>query len=104
MDWMFLILAGIFEIVWASSLKYTEGFTKLTPSIFTVAAMLISFWFLSLSLKTLPLSISYAVWTGIGIVGSVFFGILWLGEPASVLRLFFIILILIGIVGLKISM
>lgn len=101
MEWIILVLAGIFEVVWASGLKYTEGFTKMIPSSLTIGAMIISFWLLSLSFKTLPLSTSYAVWTGIGTVGTVIFGIMWLGESADPFKLFFVLLILIGIVGLK---
>lgn len=103
MEWIILTLAGFLEIVWAVGLKYTDGFTKLVPSVFTIVAMLLSFWLLSLSLKTLPLGISYAVWTGIGIMGTAIFGILWLGESASVLKIVFISLILIGIIGLNVS-
>lgn len=103
MEWIFLTLAGLFEIVWASGLKYTEGFTKLIPSAITIAAMIISFWLLSLSLRTLPLGISYAIWTGIGTVGTVIFGIMWLGESASIIKIIFILMILIGIIGLKVS-
>lgn len=103
MEWIILTLAGLLEIAWAVGLKYTDGFTKLVPSVFTIVAMLLSFWLLSLSLKTLPLGISYAVWTGIGIMGTVIFGIMWLGESASVLKIVFISLILIGIIGLNVS-
>ena len=103
MEWIVLILAGILEIVWAVGLKYTEGFTKITPSIVTIIAMFLSFWLLSISMRTLPLSISYAIWTGIGTVGTVIFGIMWLGESSSVIKIFFISLILIGILGLKVS-
>jgi quaternary ammonium compound-resistance protein SugE len=103
MEWMILILAGIFEILWAVGLKYTEGFTKLIPSLFTVTTAVLSFLLLSLAMRTLPLSISYAIWTGIGTIGTVMFGILWLGESASFMKLGFILLILVGIVGLKLS-
>ncbi len=103
MEWIILTLAGIFEIVWAVGLKYTEGFTKFIPSSITVIAMLLSFWLLSISMRTLPLGVSYAVWTGIGTVGTVIFGIVWLGESASIIKIIFLFLILIGIIGLKIS-
>lgn len=103
MNWIALLLAGIFEVVWAVGLKYTEGFTKLLPSILTIAAMIISFWLLSFSLRTLPLGTSYAIWTGIGTVGTVILGIFWFGESAEFVKLVCIVLILIGIVGLKIS-
>lgn len=101
MNWIYLIIAGLFEIVWAVGLKYSEGFTRVIPTTFTVATMLLSFWFLSLAMRTLPLGTSYAIWTGIGTLGTVIFGIIWLGESASLLRLLFIGLILAGIVGLK---
>jgi quaternary ammonium compound-resistance protein SugE len=101
MDWLLLIVAGLFEIVWATGLKYTEGFTKTIPSLITVTAMIVSFWLLSLSLKTLPMGTAYAVWTGVGTVGTVIFGILWAGESAHALRIGCILLILAGIVGLK---
>lgn len=103
MEWIILTLAGIFEIVWAIGLKYTEGFTKFIPSSITVTAMLLSFWLLSIAMRTLPLGISYAVWTGIGTIGTVIFGILWLGESASIIKIIFISFILIGIIGLKVS-
>lgn len=103
MEWIILMLAGIFEIVWAIGLKYTEGFTKLIPSSITVAAMLLSFWLLSIAMRTLPLGISYAIWTGIGTIGTVIFGILWLGESASIIKIIFISFILMGIIGLKVS-
>lgn len=101
MEWFILALAGIFEIVWAVGLKYTEGFSKGIPSLITIGAMLLSVWLLSIAMRTLPLGISYAIWTGIGTVGTVIFGIIWLGESASALKLLFISLILIGILGLK---
>lgn len=103
MEWIILTLAGIFEIVWAVGLKYTEGFTKFIPSTITISAMLLSFWLLSISMRTLPLGISYAIWTGIGTIGTVIFGILWLDESASIIKIIFISLILIGIIGLKVS-
>lgn len=103
MEWIILTLAGIFEIVWAIGLKYTEGFTKFIPSSITVTAMLLSFWLLSIAMRTLPLGISYAIWTGIGTIGTVIFGILWLGESASIIKIIFISFILIGIIGLKVS-
>ena len=103
MEWLILTLAGIFEIVWAVGLKYTEGFTRIIPSTITVGAMLLSFWLLSIAMRTLPLGVSYAVWTGIGTVGAVIFGILWMGESASLLKIAFIALILIGVIGLQVS-
>jgi quaternary ammonium compound-resistance protein SugE len=101
MEWVILTLAGIFEIVWAVGLKYTEGFTKVIPSSITLIAMLLSFWLLSIAMRTLPLGTSYAVWTGIGILGTAIFGIVWLGESASVVKLLSILFILLGIMGLK---
>ena len=103
MEWIILTLAGIFEIVWAIGLKYTEGFTKFIPSSITVTAMLLRFWLLSIAMRTLPLGISYAIWTGIGTIGTVIFGILWQGESASIIKIIFISFILIGIIGLKVS-
>jgi quaternary ammonium compound-resistance protein SugE len=101
MAWFYLFIAGVFEVAWAIGLKYTEGFSRLMPSILTVAAMLVSFVFLSLALKTLPVGTAYAVWTGIGAVGTVIVGIILFAEPATVVRLAFVGLILAGIAGLK---
>ena len=101
MAWIQLVIAGIFEVVWATCLKYTDGFTKLVPSILTVVGMLISFYFLSSAIKTLPMGTAYAVWTGIGAIGAVLVGILFFNESKDVLRLIFVGFILIGIVGLK---
>ncbi|HSO06144.1 MAG TPA: quaternary ammonium compound efflux SMR transporter SugE [Pelomicrobium sp.] len=103
MPWLVLFLAGLFEVIWAVGLKYTAGFTKLWPSVGTVAAMLVSFWLLAVAMKSLPLGTAYAVWTGIGTVGTVILGIVLLGESASFVRLACIGLILAGIVGLKLS-
>lgn len=101
MAWVYLLLAGIFEIVWAISLKYTQGFTRLVPSFVTVMGMGVSFYFLSMSLKTLPIGTAYAIWTGIGALGTVLIGMFFLGEPRDWIRLVFVFLILVGIVGLK---
>lgn len=101
MEWVMLALAGIFEIVWAISLKYTEGFTNLIASIINLVTMFLSIWFLSVAMRTLPLGISYAVWTGIGTIGTVLFGIFWLEESASMAKIVFTSLIVIGIVGLQ---
>jgi quaternary ammonium compound-resistance protein SugE len=103
MTWMILILAGLLEVVWAVGLKYTEGFTKLIPSALTLAAMAGSVGLLGLALRTLPLGTAYAIWTGIGTVGTVIYGIVMLNEPASVVRLTCIAMIVGGIIGLKIS-
>src|SRR5262245_2370203 len=101
MAWIYLLIAGLFEVAWAIGLKYTEAFTRLIPSLWTVASMVVSFVFLSLALKTLPVGTAYAVWTGIGAVGTVALGIYLFDEPATALRLTCIGLILSGIVGLK---
>ncbi len=101
MAWVVLILAGLFEIGWAVGLKYTEGFTRLYPTLLTVAAMVISLALLGVSLKSLPLGTAYAIWTGVGTVGTALLGIALFGEAASALRLACIGLIVMGIVGLK---
>lgn len=103
MAWLYLVVAGIFEVIWATSLKYTDGFTKLYPSIITIIGMIISFGFLSISLKTLPLGTAYAIWTGIGAIGTVIVGILLFGEVQSVARILFVVLIICGIIGLKLT-
>ena len=103
MTWIVLILAGLLEVVWAVGLKYTEGFTKLIPSVFTLAAMAGSVGMLGLALRALPLGTAYAIWTGIGTVGTVVYGIVMLNEPAGVVRLVCIAMIVGGIVGLKIA-
>ena len=101
MAWVYLLVAGLFEIGWAIGLKYTEGFSRLVPSLWTVAAMALSFIFLSLALKALPVGTAYAVWTGIGAIGTVILGIYLFDEPATAMRLGCIGLILSGIIGLK---
>jgi quaternary ammonium compound-resistance protein SugE len=101
MAWYYLIIAGLFEMGWAIGLKYTHGFTRLWPSIFTVAAMILSFQFLSKALKTLPVGTAYAVWTGIGAVGTTILGMVLFGESRDMMRLLCILLIVGGIVGLK---
>jgi quaternary ammonium compound-resistance protein SugE len=103
MSWVLLSIAGVFEVVWAIALKYTQGFTKLGPSIITIIGMIVSFGFLSLALKNIPIGTAYAVWTGIGAVGTVIIGMLLFGEPATTIRLLFIGLIVSGIVGLKLT-
>ncbi|OJU81743.1 MAG: QacE family quaternary ammonium compound efflux SMR transporter [Chlamydia sp. 32-24] len=103
MYWFFLLLAGLFEIGWAVGLKFTEGFTKLIPSTFTLIAMVFSLWFLSLSLKAIPIGTAYGIWTGIGTFGTALFGILYYGESTSILRIISFVLILAGIAGLKLS-
>ena len=101
MDWIFLIIAGFFEIAWAIGLKYTEGFSRAAPSALTVAAMVASFLFLSLALKTIPIGTGYAVWTGIGAAGTAVLGIFLFSESASLPRLLCIGIIIAGIAGLK---
>ena len=101
MAWLYLLIAGLFEVAWAIGLKYTEGFTRLVPSLWTVASMAISLLFLSLALKSLPVGTAYAVWTGIGAVGVAILGIVLFSEPANALRLGSIAMIIGGIVGLK---
>lgn len=103
MAWTILFVAGLFEVAWAIGLKYTEGFTRLVPSVLTLAAMGVSVALLALALKTLPVGTGYAVWTGIGIIGTALLGIAQFGEPATALRLGCIGLIVAGIVGLKLA-
>jgi quaternary ammonium compound-resistance protein SugE len=101
MAWIILVIAGLTEIGWAIGLKYTEGFTRLWPSVFTGLSMVLSIVLLGIALKTLPLGTAYAIWTGIGTVGTAILGIYLFGESAAVLRLVCIALIVAGIVGLK---
>lgn len=101
MTWLILFLAGLFEIGWAIGLKYTDGFTRLWPSVLTVVSMVVSVLLLGLALKELPVGTAYAVWTGIGAVGTAILGIILFGDPATAVRLACIGLILAGIVGLK---
>ena len=101
MAWGYLILAGILEVVWSTALKFSEGFSKLGWSGLTIVGMLASFAFLSQAMKTLPLGTSYAIWTGIGALGAVIVGIVLFKEPVTAARIFFVSLLLIGIIGLK---
>lgn len=101
MSWVYLFFAGLFEIGWAVGLKYTHGFTRLVPTVLTVAAMAVSLYLLGLALRTLPLGTAYAIWTGIGTVGTAILGIMLFSEPAEILRLMCIAMIAAGIVGLK---
>ena len=103
MNWLILVVAGLFEVGWAIGLKYTEGFTRLWPSVATGLCMLISVLLLGIAMKTLPVGTAYAVWTGIGTVGTALLGIALLGESADPLRLVCIGLIVAGIVGLKLA-
>lgn len=102
MAWLLLFIAGIFEIAWVIGLKYSDGFTKLVPSIFTISSMIVSMGLLAMAVKSLPVGTAYAVWTGIGAVGAAVLGIILFNESKEFLRLFFIFLIIIGIAGLKI--
>lgn len=103
MHWIYLFLAGILEIVWAIGLKYADGFTKLVPSVITGAALIASMVFLALALRAIPVGTGYAIWTGIGAVGTAILGIVLFAEPATVARLGCIGLIVAGIVGLKLA-
>ncbi len=103
MNWVYLFIAGLFEIAWAIGLKYTEGWSRLWPSLITAALMIASFYFLSLAVKTLPIGTAYAVWTGIGTVGAAILGMALFDEPADIIRVFCIMLIIAGIAGLKIT-
>ena len=103
MAWLMLVIAGLCEIVWATGLKHTAGFTRLWPSIVTITAMIVSIVLLGAAMKTLPVGTSYAVWVGIGAVGTAAMGILFLGESASAGRLASLALIVVGIVGLKLA-
>lgn len=102
MAWFLLFIAGIFEVGWAIGMKYTEGFTKLIPSVLTLASMFLSVYLLSMAIKEIPIGTAYAVWTGIGIAGTSVLGILIFHEPVEVLKIVFISMILIAVVGLKV--
>lgn len=103
MNWVILVVAGLFEIGWAIGLKYTEGFTRLWPTVGTVIAMLISLGLLGVAMRSLPVGTAYAVWVGVGAVGTAILGIVLFGESASAARLFSLALILAGIIGLKLA-
>lgn len=103
MNWLVLVLAGLFEIGWAIGLKYTHGFTRLWPSVATVLAMIVSIGLLGIAMKSLPVGTAYAVWVGIGALGTVVLGIVLLGEPANTLRIVSLVLIVAGIIGLKLG-
>ena len=103
MCWIFLGLAGILEMVWALALKYSDGFSRLWPSVITILALVGSFWLLALAMRQLPVGTAYAGWTGIGATGAVIFGMLFLGEPVTLLRVVSLIAVIGGIVGLKFS-
>lgn len=103
MAWIVLVIAGFFEVGWAIGLKYTEGFSRFWPSVGTIAAMVVSILLLAFAMRSLPAGTAYAVWTGIGAIGTVTLGIILFGEPATVARLACVGLILAGIVGLKLT-
>ncbi len=103
MSWKVLVVAGVFEVAWAIGLEYSDGFSKFWPSVFTVVALVISMALLAKSLRTLPVGTAYAVWTGIGAVGTATLGIVLFDEPADLLRIAFIGVIVVGIVGLHLA-
>jgi quaternary ammonium compound-resistance protein SugE len=103
MAWVVLVIAGLFEVGWAIGLKYTEGFTKLWPTAWTVLAMIVSLWLLGIAMKSLPVGTAYSVWVGVGATGTVIVGIVLLGEPANMPRLLSVALIVAGIIGLKLA-
>ena len=103
MAWVILLVAGLFEVGWAIGLKYTEGFSRLWPTVWTLAAMAVSVWLLGLAVRSLPVGTAYAVWTGVGAVGTVLFGIALFNEPVTPGRLVCVSLIIAGIVGLKLT-
>ena len=103
MTWFVLFFAGLLEVAWAVGLKYTEGFTKPIPSIATVASMAASVYFLSLAMRSLPMGVAYAVWVGVGLLGAAIVGVVLFEESCSPLKLFSLLLIVVGIVGLKLS-
>ena len=103
MAWIILFVAGLFEVGWAIGLKYTEGFTRLGPSTWTLSSMLISVWLLGIAMKSLPVGTSYSVWVGVGAVGTVILGIILFDEAANPARLISVSLIIAGIIGLKLA-
>ena len=103
MPWIILLIAALFEISWAVGLKFTDGFSRLWPSVATVLALIISVYLLEVASRSIPIGTAYAVWTGIGAVGTVICGILFFGDPTTLLRMFFLSLIIVGILGLKMT-
>jgi len=101
MSWIYLVIAGLFECGWAVGIKYTDGFTKVVPTVLTLLAMTISFWLLSIAMKTIPVGTAYAVWTGIGTIGVAILGMILFGESKEILRILSLLLIIVGIIGLK---
>lgn len=102
-SWIYLIIAGICEILWAVPLKFSEGFTKLVPSVITVVFLILSMIFLEQAIKGIPLGTAYACWTAIGAVGTVIVGMVFLNESTSIVRIFFLFLVIAGIIGLKLT-
>lgn len=103
MAWVYLIFAGLFEIVWATSMKLSDGFSKPSYTVLTIVTMVVSFWLLSLAMKTLPLGTAYTIWTGIGALGAFVVGIVWMGDAVSAVRILATVLIVLGLVLMKIS-
>ena len=103
MSWLYLVIAGVFEIVWAYAMKQSHGFTRLTPSIITIVAMLISFWLLAVAMRSIPLGTAYVIWTGIGAVGAFVVGIVFLAESLNALRMLAAVLIVSGLVLMQLS-
>jgi quaternary ammonium compound-resistance protein SugE len=103
MNWIILIVAGLFEVGWAIGLKYTEGFTRLWPTVWTIMAMIVSLGLLGIAMKGLPVGTAYSIWVGVGAVGTVILGIVLLGESAHITRMISVALIIAGIIGLKLS-
>lgn len=103
MSWLYLVIAGVFEIVWAYAMKQSHGFTRLTPSLITICAMLVSFWLLAVAMRSIPLGTAYTIWTGIGAVGAFVVGIIFLAEPLNALRMTAAVLIVSGLVLMKLS-
>jgi quaternary ammonium compound-resistance protein SugE len=103
MAWFYLILGGVFEIVWLIAMKYSQGFTKVVPTTIVILSLILSMWTVSLSIKTIPMGTAYAIWTGIGAAGAAVAGILLFGESKDLLRLGSIALVILGIIGLKLT-
>lgn len=103
MAWVYLLLAGVFEVVWASTMKASQGFTRPLPTLITVIAMLVSVWLLALAMRSLPLGTAYVIWTGVGAVGAFIVGLVFYSEPATFFRIASVGLIVIGLTGLKLS-
>lgn len=103
MPWIYLVVAGVLEIVWAFTMKQSHGFSRLTPSLITISAMAVSFWLLATSMRTIPLGTAYIIWTGIGAVGTFIVGIAFLAEPVNTLRLIAAVLIVSGLILMKLS-